>query len=71
MAVFLPGECYGQRSLVGYSPWGGKELDTTDHGSESIIGGLWGSYLCQRRKGEMEKDITVDFLTPEEGLPMA
>ena len=27
--VFLPGEFLGQRSLVGYSPWGGKELDTT------------------------------------------
>ena len=26
--VFLPGE-FGQRSLVGYSPWGRKELDTT------------------------------------------
>ena len=20
--VFLPGECHGQRTLVGYSPWG-------------------------------------------------
>ena len=28
--VFLPGEFHGQRSLVGYSPWGGKELDTTE-----------------------------------------
>ena len=27
--VFLPGEPQGQRSLVGYSPWGLKELDTT------------------------------------------
>ena len=27
--VFLPGESYGQRSLVGYSPWGRKELDMT------------------------------------------
>ena len=27
---FLPGKPHGQRSLVGYSPWGGKELDTTD-----------------------------------------
>ena len=26
--VFLPGKFYGQRSLVGYSPWGLKELDT-------------------------------------------
>ena len=22
---------HGQRSLAGYSPWGGKELDTTEH----------------------------------------
>ena len=26
MAVFLRGESHGQRSLVGYSPWGLKEL---------------------------------------------
>ena len=28
--VFLPGEFHGQRSLVGYSPWGHKEWDTTE-----------------------------------------
>ena len=28
--VFLPGESHGQRSLVGYSPWGHKELYTTE-----------------------------------------
>ena len=28
--VFLLGESYEQRSLVGYSPWGHKELDTTE-----------------------------------------
>ena len=28
--VFLPGESHGQRSLVSYSPWGRKELDTTE-----------------------------------------
>ena len=27
---FLPGESHGQRSLVGYSPWGRKESDTTE-----------------------------------------
>ena len=27
--VFLPGESHGQRSLVGYSPWGCKQSDTT------------------------------------------
>ena len=29
--VFLPGEFCGQRSLAGYSPWGCKESDTTEH----------------------------------------
>ena len=28
--VFLPGEAHGQRGLVGYSPWGCKEVDTTE-----------------------------------------
>ena len=29
--VFLPGESHGQRTLTGYSPWGLKELDVTEH----------------------------------------
>ena len=28
--VFLPGESHGERSLVGYSPYYGKESDTTE-----------------------------------------
>ena len=28
-SVFLPGKFHGQRRLVGYSPWGHKELDMT------------------------------------------
>ena len=28
--VFLPGEFHGQKSLVGYSPWGCKELGMTE-----------------------------------------
>ena len=28
--LFLPGKPHGQRSLAGYSPWGCKELDTTE-----------------------------------------
>ena len=31
--VFLPGEFHGQRSLVGYSPWGCKELEKTEQHS--------------------------------------
>ena len=29
-SVFLTGESHEQRSLVGYSPWGHKESDTTE-----------------------------------------
>ena len=28
--VFLPGKSHGQKILVGYSPWGCKESDTTE-----------------------------------------
>ena len=28
--VFLPGKSHGQKSLVGYSPWGHKDLDMTE-----------------------------------------
>ena len=28
--MFSPGEFHGQRSLVGYGPWGHKESDTTE-----------------------------------------
>ena len=30
MAIPLPGKSHGQRSLVGYSLWGGKESDMTE-----------------------------------------
>ena len=40
--VLLPGKSHGRRSLVGYSPWGHKESDTTEqlpfHFSLSCIG---------------------------------
>ena len=29
--IFLPGKSHGQRSLVGYSPWGCKGSDMTEH----------------------------------------
>ena len=35
--IFLPGKSHGQRSLVGYSPWGSKESDTTEWLSIDII----------------------------------
>ena len=30
LPVFFPGKSHGPRSLAGYSPWGCKELDTTE-----------------------------------------
>ena len=39
--VFLPGKSHGQRSLVGYSPCGRKESDTTEH--KGTHGGWRGS----------------------------
>ena len=34
--VFLPGDFHGQRSLVGYSPWDQKGLDTFEQLSHSL-----------------------------------
>ena len=39
--VFMPGKAYGPRSLMGYSPWGCKESNTTEQlhfTSEGYIG---------------------------------
>ncbi|CAI9166511.1 unnamed protein product [Rangifer tarandus platyrhynchus] len=41
--VFLPGKSHGQRSLVGYSPWGRKESDTTwrlKNNHHNVVSGL-------------------------------
>ena len=34
--VFLPGESHGQRSLAGYSSWGCKESDMTEHTRQQL-----------------------------------
>ena len=52
--VFLPGESYGQRILVGYSPWGCKELDMTEqltYTGEGFQGGTNAKEpICQSRR---------------------
>ena len=35
--MFLPGKSHGYRGLVGYSPWDGKELDTTEHSTAHVF----------------------------------
>ena len=57
--VLLPGKSHGQRSLVGYSPWGCEESDTTErlhfHFSLSCIGERNGNPLqcsCLENPGD-------------------
>ena len=56
-SVFVPGKSHGQRSLVGYSPWGLKESDTPDPlTNKAPPERLWSLYFsatglhCMRRK---------------------
>ena len=44
--VFLPGEFHGQRSLVGSSPWGRKELDRTEQLTLPISDSLEETWNC-------------------------
>ena len=52
--VFLSGEFHGQRSLVGYSPWGHKESDMTEHAhtltSDATLYSLLTTARCFRNK---------------------
>ena len=70
--VFLPGESHGQRSLLGYSPWGRKESDTTEATKHShthlpsllpvVLGGISGTLIVS---GEVKGAL----LTPLEMQP--
>ena len=37
MIVFMPREFHRQRNLAGYSPWGPKEVDTTEQLALSLF----------------------------------
>ena len=54
--VFLTGISHGQRSLVGYSPWGRKDSDTTEqlthtHTHTQMLHGQTGAPGIQRWRG--------------------
>ena len=57
-SVFLPGKFHGQSSLVGYSPWGRKELDTIQWLSMST------RYLCISLNPYNLTDTSVLLLLP-------
>ena len=70
--VFLPGEPHGQRSLEGYSPWGHKGSDTTEHSSSREM------WLCAhgalgrghpRLSGGGGRGDPYAFRIEQEGLP--
>ena len=43
--VFLPGKSHGQKSLVGYSPWGHIESDMTEHApTNSLYIPIWKTF---------------------------
>ena len=46
--VFLPGEVHGQRGLLGYSPWGHKDLDRNERLTLYVHDML--SYINKRNK---------------------
>ena len=66
--VFLPGESHGQRSLVGYSPWGRKESDTTERLTQTQAS-FWASLVAQLVKNPPAiRETLVRFLGREDPL---
>ena len=59
--VFLPGEFHGQSSLAGYSPWGRKELDTTERLTHTHVN----RYLLNNISSVLH--TTADTIRQEEG----
>ena len=51
--VFLSGESHGWRGLVGYSPWGWKELGTTEHLSK-----FYGCLFSSKNAWEMLSELS-------------
>src|SRR5574337_1066306 len=61
------GNPYGQRSLVGYSPWGCKELDTTEQLStaqDTVLSTLVASPSFS--SVQFSSSVVSDFLRPHE-----
>ena len=66
--VFLHGESHGQRSLVGYSPWGHKELDTTERLHSSRPSGLLQSHVMAPNGGTRQPLFLALNQLEEQGL---
>ena len=66
--VSLPGNCHGQRSLAGYSPWGRKESDMAEQLSTSSLNNR---ILFSYSSGGWESKIKmpVGLVSGENSLP--
>ena len=72
--VFLPGESHGQRSLVGYSPWGLKQFEMTQALSmgaayEKILGYLANHAQFPLNLLVLQSPSHVQLLQPQELEP--
>ena len=55
--VFLPGKSHGQRSPVGYSPWGHKESDTTERLHTILFAAEDGKAIYNQHKQDTELTV--------------
>ena len=64
--VFLPGESHGQRSLVGCSPWGHKESDTTEWLSTHMLfkNSLVGAWQICWKKDSWQSLVRLLHIVP-------
>ena len=59
--VFLPGESHGQRSRARYSPWGHKELDTSEQQTLTTHGPFLDKRLNSKLIGQVSIQNAVQF----------
>ena len=71
--VFLPGKSHGQRSLVGVSPWGRKELGMAEQwlsGNNSNSAWLWSRLSERTGEASDTTAITQQMFCKWETLPL-
>ena len=61
--VFLPGEFHGQRSLVGYSPWGLKESDMTERLTQTTKTPHAMHSLAKKKRGSDKSKRNIMYST--------
>ena len=68
--VPLPGKSHGQRSLVGYSPWGHKESDTTEwlHSLSCITGRFFTSWTTREAWEPIPQQVYLSYLPWRDSL---